>query len=159
APPDKSDLVGAIGRWEMREWLRSLPDKARNRYTAQLDRLDPQMALAIIEKPAELSGVLNTDRKELIDRALQAQHGQAINKVLELERAIDVAEHAVEAVRGEIARDIGVLDPHQFNQLAAPHEKSATAPYLRKFREDGGAEVVRVLDWTGNGGVWRKATP
>ena len=158
-PPDKSDLVGAMRRQEMRTWLRSLPDKERNRYVAQVDRLDPEMALAITESPAELSGVLSADRKLLIDRALQAQHGDAIDKVLELERAVEIASHAVEAVRGEIARDIGVLDPHQFNQLAAPHERLATAPYLKKFTEEG-VEVTRVMHWTsGNGGIWRKATP
>ena len=87
------------------------------------------------------------------------QHGDAIDKVLELERGIGIAEHAVEGVRGEIARDIGVFDPHQFNQLAAPHEKLATAPYLKKFTEES-VEVTRVMNWTSsNGGVWREATP
>jgi uncharacterized protein YfaQ (DUF2300 family) len=57
-------------RQEARAWLRSLSDRERNRYTAQADRLDPEMALAIIESPAELSGVLGADRKLLIDQAL-----------------------------------------------------------------------------------------
>jgi hypothetical protein len=60
-------------------------------------------------------------------------------------------------VRGEIARDVGVVDPHQWNQLAAPYEKSATAPYLKKFNENG-VEVTRVLRWNGNGGTWGEPT-
>jgi len=98
-----------------------------------------------------------SDADRLVDRALEAQHGDAIREVVELERAVEIAEHAVEAVRAEIARDVGVPDPHTFNPLAAPHEKAATTPYLKKFTEDG-VEVIRTLNWTGNGGTWRKAT-
>jgi hypothetical protein len=128
------------------------------RYIARnMDRLDPEMALAIVSVPVELSGVLESDRKVLVDKALQAQHGDAIVKTLELERAVGVAEHAVEAVRAEIARDVGVPDPHQWNQLAAPHEKRAVAPYLKKCQENG-QEVIRVLKWNGNGGTWGQAT-
>ena len=39
----------------------------------------------------------------LIDAALQAQHGDVIAQVRELERAVEIASHAVEAVRTEIA--------------------------------------------------------
>ena len=56
--PDKTDLVGAMRRQEMRGWLRSLPDQKRRDYIAgNIDRLDAEMALAIMEAPAELSGV------------------------------------------------------------------------------------------------------
>jgi hypothetical protein len=112
-PPNPTDVVGAMRRQEIRTWLRSLPPKERNDYVARnMDRLDPEVALAIREAPSELSGVLNADQKVILDRALEAQHGDAIRDVLELERAVEIAEHAVEAVRGEIARDVGVLDPH-----------------------------------------------
>jgi len=159
-PLDKSDVVGEMRRAEARSWLRSLPEKDRRNYIARnVDSLDPELALAIVTDMGELSGVLKADRKVLADKALRAQHGDAIDKVLELERGIGIAEHAIEAVRGEIARDVGVPDPHTFNQLAAPHEKAATVPYLKKFTEDG-VEVIRVMNWTSkNGGTWRKATP
>jgi hypothetical protein len=158
-PPDKTDLVGELRRREIRDWLRGLPvEKRRNFIARNLDHLEPEVALAIVSAPAELSGALEADRKVLVDRALQAQHGAAINEVLELERGIEIAEHAVSAVRAEIARDVGVPDPHQWNQLAAPFEKQAAAPYLKKFNENG-AEVIRVMKWNGNGGTWAKATP
>jgi hypothetical protein len=160
-PPDKTDLVGAMRRQEMRAWLRSLGDQARRDYIAShLEHLDPEMALAVIEAPSELSGVLGSDRKVLVDAALTAQHGaDAISKVLTLERAVEIAEMAVESVRAEIARDVGVPDPHEFNQLAVPHEKSSSAPYLKKFNENG-VEKIRVLKMNGNiGGTWSEATP
>jgi hypothetical protein len=118
------------------------------------------VALAVIEVPPELSGVLGSDRAVLIDAALTAQHGPtAINEIVTLERAIEIADMAVESVRAEIARDVGVPDPHAFNQLVAPHEKSAVAPYLRMFNENGN-EVIRVLKMNGNiGGTWSEATP
>jgi hypothetical protein len=158
-PPDKTDLVGVMRRQEIRAWLRSLPDQKRRDYIAgNLEHLSPEMALAIIEAPAELSGVLGADRQVLVDTALRAQHGDAITVVVELERAIKIASHAVETVRTEIARDVGVKDPHEWNRKAAPHEKRATAPYLKKFVENG-AEVVRVMKWNGNGGTWGAPTP
>jgi hypothetical protein len=50
------------------------------------------------------------------------------------------------------------VDRHAFNQVAAPFEKSASAPYLKRFLEDGG-EKIRVLKMNGNGGSWAEATP
>jgi hypothetical protein len=159
-PPNPTDLVGALRRQEVRSWLRSLPAQERRDYVAgHIDRLDPEVALAIVEAPAELSGVLGADRNVLVDRALQAQHGDALVEVLALERAVEIAEHAVETVRAEIARDVGVPDLHQWDQLAAPHEKRSTAPYLRKFVENG-VEVIRTLKMNGaSGGSWSTASP
>src|SRR5262245_40892962 len=49
------------------------------------------MALAIVEMPAPFSGVLESDRAQLIDAALQAQHGDAMKELTELERAAAAA--------------------------------------------------------------------
>jgi hypothetical protein len=58
-PPDKTDIVGALRRREMREFLKAMPDKDRNRYVAgQRENMDPDLALAIVEMPAVFSGVL-----------------------------------------------------------------------------------------------------
>jgi hypothetical protein len=159
-PVDKTDLVGCMRRQEMRAWLRSLPDQQRRDYIAShLEHLDPEMALAVIEAPAELSGVLGSDRGVLIDAALSAQHGpDAINEIVTLERAVEIAEMAVESVRAEVARDVGVPDQHQWNQIVEPYEKNPTAPYLRKFTENG-VERIRVMKWNGNGGTWSEASP
>ena len=92
-----------------------------------------------------------------LDGALKAQHGDALTEIVELERGIAIAEYAVEAVRTEIARDVG-SDPHEFNRLAAPYETKVTAPFLKKFVENG-TEKIRVLKMNGNGGVWAEATP
>jgi hypothetical protein len=55
-------------RQEVRTWLRSLPADERRDYIARnLDRLEPEVALAIIEAPLELSGVLSADRHVLLE--------------------------------------------------------------------------------------------
>ena len=75
---------------------RMLPDPVQAQQSAELllgalSRCpDPDMALAIVEMPAEFSGVLELDRNQLIDSALQAQHGEAMTQLVEFERAIEM---------------------------------------------------------------------
>jgi len=38
----------------------------------------------------------------LLDKALEAQHGEAVREVVELEREIEVADRAVEAARDQL---------------------------------------------------------
>jgi hypothetical protein len=137
-------------RQEIRAWLRSMPDDQRRSYVAaNLEHFDPETALAILSA----------------NRALAAQHGDAIKEVIELARAADIASFAVEAVRTEIARDVGVVDPIEFDRLAQPFEKGVDQPRLKKFMERDGnggqVEVVRKLQWNedrSTGGSWTRAT-
>src|SRR5262249_18630197 len=92
-----SDICGALRRPEMREFLRGMNPKDRNSYISKnRENMDPDMALAIVEMPVEFSGVLESERDQLIDTALRAQHGQAMDELVELERAIEITESAVE---------------------------------------------------------------
>jgi hypothetical protein len=137
-----------------------LPNDARNRVLADVDQLDPEMALAIVEMPAELSGVLEVDRNQLVDRALHAQHGEAPADLRELESAITIAESAVEAGREEVAHENGIFDPVKFNELAADFEKGKVGPWLKKVRDESGAEVVQVFKSVGDGKFdWRLRNP
>ena len=131
-PPDKTDVVGAMRRQEIRAWLRSLPEQERRSFIAsRISSLDPEISLAIVEAPPELSGVLTADRQQLVNSALQAQHGDSIEQVVELERAIGIAEQTVEAARTEIARDVALdfalvqsaCRPVRENSLGALFEK------------------------------------
>jgi hypothetical protein len=138
-------------RAEMRDFLRSKPQAERDRYISEYaDRLDPQMALAVMEMPAELSGISPVQRNALIERALEAQHGEALKEVQELERGIEIAERAVQLGREEVIKEADA-DPHQFNQLAAPYESRAGVAWLRK---DGDRIIAVDLDR----GVGRQAT-
>jgi hypothetical protein len=108
-----------------------------NRVLARAENLDPETALAIVETPAVYSGVLDVDRNQLVDRALEAQHGEDVPKIEELESAIATAESAVEAGREEVAHENGIFDPVKFNELAADFEKGKAGPWLKKVRPRG----------------------
>jgi hypothetical protein len=129
--PDTSDpwkvglMLRAVDRFT------AMTQKQKDALTRNPDNLDPIMAEALVTAPASLTGMSRTHR-QLIDRALQSQHGEAIAELQELERAIEAAESAVEAGRDEIRLEAGVFDPHKFNQLAAPVEQKVSAPWLRK---------------------------
>jgi hypothetical protein len=145
-PPDKTDIVGALRRREIREFLKAMPPKDRNAYISKnRENMDPDMALAIVEMPAAFSGVLEMDRTQLVDAALQSQHGEAMKELTELERAIEIAESAVETGRDEARQETG-LSLHDFDERAAPFERKAAGPkhWLKKSTEDG-KEVISVI--------------
>jgi hypothetical protein len=78
----------------------AMTQKQRDAVTRNPDKLDPITAEALVMAPASLTGISKTHRQQLIDRALQAQHGDKIAELKELERAIEAAESAVEARTG-----------------------------------------------------------
>jgi hypothetical protein len=160
APVDKTDLVAAMRRQEMRSYLRGLPSDERNRVLARADNLDPETALAIVEMPAMYSGVMEVDRNQLVDAALQAQHGEDVPRIKELETAIATAESAVEAGREEVAHENGIFDPVKFNELAADFEKGKVGPWLKKVRDESGVEIIQVFKSIGDGKFdWRLRNP
>ena len=143
--PDVSDpwkvglMLRAVDRFA------AMTQDERNKLTRNPDALDPIEAAALVTAPASLTGISETHRKMLVDRALQAQHGDKLTELHQLERAIEVAESAVEAAREEVRLESGVFDPKTFNELAAPAEAKNNAPWLKKFKE-GNTEVIRKID-------------
>jgi len=123
----------------------AMTQEQRNKLTINPDKLDPIEAEALVTAPASLTGISEVHRKLLVDRALHAQHGDKIAELQTLERAIEAAESAVETARDEVRLEAKVFDPHKFNQLAAPAEAKANAPWLKKFRENG-TDVVRRIE-------------
>ena len=160
-PADKTDVVGYMKRMETRGWLASMPAEQRNKFISQnRENMDPDLALAIVEMPASMTGVLESDHADLRDRALMAQHGEAIAELQELEKAIEAAEIAVETGRDEIRQEIEIADPREFDVLAEAAEGTAGTLWLKKDKADG-QEIIRVLDWDpiAKTGAWRVATP
>ena len=140
--PDKADLVSAMMRAELRDYVRTMPRAERDTFLAQnAETLDPQMALALMEMPAAVSGISQLQRDALVDRALEAQFGDEMRELQELERGIELASRATELAREEIIKE-SEIDRHQFDQLAAPHEaRAGGVPWLRK-ETDGSVKVV-----------------
>jgi hypothetical protein len=151
---DKTDFAGALLRAEMRDWLRSKPtQKERDEFIRDnLEKLDPEMARAFTELPAEVSGISPIQREMLAERALEAAHPGELEEIKELERAVQLADAAVNLGRDEIVREAEV-SREDFDQLAEPFEaKARPFPWLKK---DGGS--VSVIDL--QRGVGRVPTP
>jgi len=106
--------------------------------------------------PAEYSGVPQSRHDLLTEQVLNAQFGDAIAEIKQIEQAIEAAESTVEAARDEVRLEVGIHDPARFNELAAPVEKRHEAPWLRRGKENG-TDVIRVVDL--ERGVERPATP
>jgi hypothetical protein len=149
--PDRTDLVGAMLRAEMRDWIRSMPKAERDSYMAK-GNLDPQIATALLEVPAELlPGVSQVQRAALVDRALEAAHPGALAEVQELEHAIELAERAVNLGKAEVARDAEVSQ-EQLDEASTPYLKNSNIAWLRKT-----GDAVKTVDL--RRGITRDATP
>lgn len=156
-PPDKTDAAGARRREEIRRWLLGKKPSELSKYFASYgDNLPAEIAQAVIELPAEYSGVSQSRHDTLTERILNAQFGSEIAEIKQIEEAIVAAESTVLTARDEIRLEVGINDPAEFNALAAPVEAKQAAPWLRRSLENG-AEVVRVVDL--EKGVERQATP
>jgi hypothetical protein len=155
--PDKIDAAGALRRMEIRTRLLGMKPSELSKYFARYgDNLPAEIVQAVIELPAEYSGVSQTRHDLLTERALNAQFSGEIAEIKEIEQAIEAAESTVEAARDEIRLEVGIFDPAKFNALAAPVEAKQAAPWLRR-RLENGVEVIRVVDL--EKGVERRATP
>jgi hypothetical protein len=119
-----------------------MPQADRDKYVVNnLDNLPPVVAEAILTAPPELSGVAETHRALLTEKVLEAQHPGEMTQVSDLQRAIEVAERAVEIGRDEVRIEAGVMDTHEFDAMAAPIERQHKAPWLRKRGDE-----IRVVD-------------
>jgi hypothetical protein len=92
---DKTDLAGALLRQEIRGWLRSLDDAKRTAIVRSMEPIDPDIALAIAESPAVLSGVTPEQKQSLLDASIAANHPREAHQIDDLERAVEAVESHV----------------------------------------------------------------
>lgn len=155
--PPALDPAGHPMRAEIRAWLRTMPAEERTRLLA---KPPTEVVEAILEAPfAAMVGIGAETRDRILRDALHKVSPDAAAEVAALEKAIERTEAAIEGVRAEISSDAGFASVGEFNTLAEPIERRLTAPYLKKFMEDG-VEVIRTLQWDGKAqtGSWTKAT-
>ena len=106
--PDKLDIAAAIRREGMRVHLRSLTPEAQSKYFADYgDKLPAEVAMAIMESPAEYSGVPNSRRDLIMASSIDAHHSAENAELAAIEEAIAVAESSVEAGREEVRIETG----------------------------------------------------
>jgi hypothetical protein len=142
--PDKSDVAAAFRRQEIRDLMREMQDGEKREYFAKYGvDLPAEVTAAVLEMPAEFSGVPPDRHEQLRKSVLTAQYGQTIAETAELEEAISAAESAVETGRDEIRLMVGGIDKQKWDELAAPIEARHAAPWLRRR---GGEVYVVDLD-------------
>lgn len=145
-PSHATDIAAAFRRMEIRTLLRDMKPEQQTQYFAKYgDSLPIEIAQALIELPADFSGIPQSRHDLLTERALDAQFEDAIGEIKEIEQAIEVAMSSVEAARDEVRIEAGIHDVAKFNQLAAPIEHRNSAPWLRRWPDENGEEV-RVID-------------
>jgi hypothetical protein len=147
AGPDKTDVASAFRRMEARTFLRDMkPDQQTEWFRKYGDTIPAEIAAAITELPPEFSGVPASRYEMLMERALDAQFGEEIVEIKQIEQAIEAAMGAVEAARDEVRLEVGIYDPAKFNELAVAIEAKHSAPWLRRTKGANGVEELRVVD-------------
>src|SRR5262245_17548728 len=156
-PPDKADAAAQILRLWKLDKFNALPDAERNAATADAASLDPDLAAAILQAPA-YSKVLASDLERLRDHALRTQHGdKALSEQRDLESGIAIVEQVLPLARDAIAQDVG--GGAALAKAAAPYERAATAPWLRKckrYEPDPISPTTHVRVAEEYVGVWRE---
>jgi len=149
---DKSDSYAFARRQRKLDLLLQMSEKDRHAVVERVDALDPDLAIAIVELdvPAQMLGLSAAVCNLIKERLLREQHGEAVDRLAELETAIKAAEENNEARLAEVMQMTGVYDPAKFAELAKPHVQEA--PWLRKY-----GDVVHVVDLDSR--IARVATP
>lgn len=135
--PDKSDLVGALLRQEMRTYLRSL---STNERLAMLRDPDPVIALAVIEAPAPLSGVTQETHGSLVEKAIEALHPGELAAVTAIEKATETTERATGATKSVVAKALQMSE-RDIDQWIENGKAEIEVPKLT--RHDGVVKVIR----------------
>jgi hypothetical protein len=149
--PNPADLAGAMRRIQIRTYLQSLTPEKRSEYIDGLaEKMPTEIAMAIVELPAEFSGVAHSQYSLISDQLVESRCAEDLHTLRQIEQAIEAAESAVEGARLEVSAELGIFDQNKFNELVAPveartKETSFVNPaWLRKRTTDGIEKIVVV---------------
>src|SRR5262245_54443139 len=88
---------------------------------------------SVVEEVTVSDGLRASDVEQICDRALQRQYGdQVFSEQRDLEAGIAIVEQVLPLAREAIAQDVG--GEAALAAAAAPYERAATAPWLRKIQ-------------------------
>lgn len=154
---DPADVVGFLRRQELRATLRTMDTGQR-----ELTLNDPAFADAMLEQPPVLSGLfLAEDFKGTIspeiqrdrdivaaakEKRLAGMFAPQLAEIDELEQTIADANMIADLARVDLKLHSGMDDQRVFEEFVRPIEAKQNAPWLRRYTEEGGREVIRVID-------------
>lgn len=142
--PDKADVAGALLRQEIRAHIRAM-DPAKRTATLMADDVSPDVAMAVMEAPAELSGVTRELRESLRDKAIEAAHPGETAAVRQIETALETTDRAVSAAEVEMATALG-LTGREFSAWVQGSTANVEPARLRR-----GPDGVKVIDKNAEG--------
>lgn len=105
---DKSDFAGAVVRSEIRTWVQNIPPAERAAMLLTRE-YDPQIAAAILEAPAALSGVSEKQHTALFESETVAKHPKEAAKIAHIEEAMEAVADADRATAAALRSDGGML--------------------------------------------------
>jgi hypothetical protein len=112
---DRSDIAGALLRQEIRSVLRQQPAGAALALVA--GSKDPRVLDAVLEAPAELSGLSAGELAVVEDRLVAARHPEEFAQIEEDEEAIALARSALDLAKMEIAAATDAQDERALNEM------------------------------------------
>lgn len=112
---DRSDQYSAGLRREAREFLRSLPDGQRTAMLLIPDQLDPLYASAIMEAPAEWSGVSHEQKLRVQNFAIGARYPEEARTAALISEAAETFDYFVQDAMKVVSK---ALDVHDLAEMA-----------------------------------------
>ncbi|MGK7058067.1 hypothetical protein AB4853_16520 [Bradyrhizobium sp. 1050_B9_N1_2] len=103
--PDKTDVVAAVARSDLRSMLRGMPI-GKSMQILLADDADPMLLAAVLELPNYASGINDETRRMVTERVIERDHPGALADLERDAEAIDLLDVAVRVAAGT-ARDIG----------------------------------------------------
>lgn len=141
-PPssDPQDFVAALLRMEIRGQVVSLPPGQRPAFV--IGAKDRRIAEAVLDAPAELSGLSAEVFGHVQKAYLETHFGEQHAEIEALEQAVESAAAAAQLARDDMMRASG-MDARQFDEKLAPVEQRSGVPWLRR-NGTGGVDVVDI---------------
>jgi hypothetical protein len=126
---DRTDVVAAMERAEIRAFIRGLP--SGDKIAALLKQADPKILDAVLDAPAALSGVPEEHYARAKTAREEQLHGPQLREIDALKAVVDEANAAATIARADLAAVVE-MDQASFDKLVMPIEKKAAAPWLLK---------------------------
>jgi hypothetical protein len=129
---DRTDVVAAMERQELRAFIRGLPHAEKT--ALLLENPDARFLDAVLDAPAALSGV----PPEIYGRAKQAReeqiHGPVLRELEAMESLLADAQNAATIARNDLMGMIE-MDERSFDRIMLPIENKQHAPWLKREGE------------------------
>jgi hypothetical protein len=101
-PLEKGDVVGFLQRQEIRDRLWEMTPEARGKYLARnIDRLDPTIALAVLEMPADMSPAPDS---------VHCNQRSAARPLVAIERASRSVANTADQILNRRAKSVGSIN-------------------------------------------------